>query len=286
MCTTAVAQSTEDQGIVRLARTYKNMMFGSDPSAEVLADLKAQCPAELATAHAFIEQTITPMNDLLQTNYLKIPDEHVLWQLYTIRMLSQDMREAERIGDQPFIDGLRNTPPARPVQVASYYSMLFIGVGNKNRPFNLSKLDLKPDSYGLLDDAERAIVFLECMDLCRSNIWGYINVVKPPNTKAAMKNIKLFPKVNGAAYYEFKDLAFPDFEYMYDDSLQSYKAINVGQYMELLFYHYVVLQEEGAREEAINALLLGSVMHDESLYKYTKYRSRYESLFKKQKTDR
>ena len=71
-----------------------------------------------------------------------------------------------------------------------YYSMLFASVGNKVNPFNFSKIDFKLNDYNLANDTEKGIFFLECMDYCGKTIWGYMNVVKPPNTKRPLTSLK------------------------------------------------------------------------------------------------
>lgn len=271
-----------DDGLVLLARTYKDNMFRNEPTKEMVARLKNDVPAELGRTRDFIVQSITPKNALLDDAWMKLPEETTLRQIHTVRQLDLDMRKEDRTGDAKLLDSLRSHPAERYELVRNYYDMLFVAVGNKNQPFNMSKLDLRPDAYGLQDDTERGIVFLQCMDLCRSTIWGYMNVVKPPNTKEAMAHIKRYPKVNGATYYRFGDLNFKDFQYTYDDSLQSYKGVMVDHYLELLLYHLLVLDGEGAKEDAVRDLLLGSAMRDETLWKYSKSKEVFEQIFKKQ----
>ena len=75
---------------------------------------------------------------------------------------------------------------------------------------------------------------------------------------------------------------FKDFQYTYDDSLQSYKGVMVDQYLELLLYHLLVLDGEGAKEDVVRDLLLGSAMRDEKLWKYSKSKEVFEQIFKKQ----
>jgi hypothetical protein len=271
-----------DDALILLARTYKDNMFRNEPTKETLNALNKGVPNELGPTRDLVVQMITTRNDLGTARWMTIPDETALRNLHTVRQLDLNMRKEDRPTDAHVLDSLRGAPASRHELVRNYYDMVFTAIGNKNKPFNLSKLDLRPDAYGLKDDTERGILFLECMGLCRSMIWGYMNVVKPPNTREAMSYIKRFPKVNGVDYYRFNDLVFPDFEFVHDDSLQSYKGIMIDHYLELLMYHTVVLDKEGAKEGAVLDLILGSSMRDERLWKYSKNKETFEELFKKQ----
>jgi hypothetical protein len=88
--------------------------------------------------------------------------------------------------------------------------------------------------------------------------------------------------VNSSPYQQFGDLNFPDFQFMYNDSLQSYKGIMVDQYLDLLLYHVIVLKDQGAKEDVRNDFLLGSALRDESLYTYSKNRELLQRIFQKQ----
>ncbi|MBL7981585.1 MAG: hypothetical protein JNL52_07210 [Flavobacteriales bacterium] len=270
-----------DEGLILLARTYKDNMFRNAPTRETL-DAVRTMPPELNATRDFVVQTITEKNALAQKKWMTAPDETTLRHIHTVRILNLDMRKEGRMGDRAVMDSLRLHPADRNELVRNYYSMLFTAIGNKNQPFDLSKLDLRPDTYGLQSDTERGIVFLECMQLCRSVIWGYMNVVKPPNTQKALAHIKRYPKVNGAAYYRFTDLNFTDFKFVMNDSLQSYKGILVDHYLDVLLYHLMVLSDTGAKEETVRDLLLGSSMRDEQLWKYSSKRATLEQIFKKQ----
>ena len=280
------AARAQDQALILLARTYKGHMFRADPTKETIERLRTEVPASMAVARDFIIETTTTKNKLQSADFMRIPEEETLRQIHAIRMLDLDMREEQRIGDQPLLDSLRKARVDRHALVRNYYHMLFTAVGNKNQPFDLSKLDLRPDDLGLQDETEKGIVFLECMVLCRSVIWGYINIAKPPNGKKAMENIKRYPKVNGAVYYRFPDLLFPDFDFVYDEKQQSYKGVMVDQYLELLIYHMQVLQDLGAKDEAVQDLLLSSALRMENLYKYSKNKDVLERLFTTVPTDR
>ena len=171
--------------------------------------------------------------------------------------------------------------------VDNYYGMLFTSVGNKNQPFNFSKVDFKLKDYNFKDDTEKGIFFLRCMRDCNAAIWGYMNIVKPPNTQEAFKNIKKYPKFNGQAYYQYTDFYFTDFEMniVKDKGIQGYKSYYLDKYYETLLSHLICLNKEGGSEKEKNDLLLGSILKERNLYKYTKYKETLEDIFKEQKRE-
>lgn len=275
-----IAQSADP--LLDLARFYKDNIFMNEPTKEAVKSLETNVPDSLAQVRNFIIETATPNNDLLKKAFLVLPEERSLKQLHRIRQLDLELRKNGDSRLVSFQDSLDAHPPHRQELVRNYYTMLFTSVGNKNKPFDLSRVDIRLSELGLTNDGERAVVFLECMDLCRSVIWGYMNVVKPPNTSKAKAHIAKFPKVNGTEYHRFGDLVFDDFLFVYDDSLQSYKNVMIHEYMDLLLMHLLVLDGEKAREEDVRDLLLGSALRNERLYAFTRHRSTLESIFKKQ----
>lgn len=276
-------QVTENQKMIELAKTYKNYMFRNEPTKDILKEVKADVPPNLKTATEFIVQTISTKNQLLSKTYLSRPDDEVLKQIYIIRAVN--LREEKQIDNNRLIDSLavKNIPTYELVD--NYYGMVFTAVGNKNQPFDLSKTDFKLKEFNFKDDTENGILFLRCMDYCGKTIWGFMNIVKPPNTGKALDNIKKFPKFNGQVYYQYNEFYFTDFEMniIKDQGIQSYKSYYLDKYYEILLTHLICLNKEGGSEKDKNDLLLGSILKERNLYKYTKYKETLEKIFQEQK---
>ena len=162
--------------------------------------------------------------------------------------------------------------------------MLFVAAGNKNQPFDFSGTDLKLKDYNLKDDTEKGILVLNAINICNKTVWGYMNIAKPANTKKAFEYIKKFPKINGRPYYQYTEFYFPDFEtnIIEGKGLQSYKSYYLNKFYETLLFHLVCLNKEGATEKEKQDLLLGSILKENKLYKYTEYQKTLESIFKEQ----
>lgn len=280
-------QVTENQKLIELGKAYKDFMFRNEPTKDILKDLTADVPTNLRTTTYFIVQTITTKNKLLTKTYLSRLDDQVLKQIYIIRAINLNLRNENQIDNNKLIDSLSNTDIPNYELVDNYYGMLFTAVGNKNQPFNLSKTNFIMKDYNFKDDTEKGIMFLRCIDLCGKTIWGFMNVVKPPNTSKAFDNIKKFPKFNGQAYYQYTDLYFTDFEMniVKDKGIQSYKSYYLDKYYEALLSHLICLNKEGGPEKEKNDLLLGSILKERNLYKYTKHKETLEDIFKEHKRE-
>jgi len=262
-------------------------MFRNEPTKEVFKDVKANVPTDLQTATDFIIQTITTKNKLLTHRFLSRPDDQTLKQIFIIRAINLNLREENQVDNNKLIDSLTSENIPTYELVDNYYGMLFTAVGNKNQPFDFLKIDFKLKDYKLRDDTEKGILFLCCMDYCGKTIWGYMNVVKPPNTQKAYENIKKYPKFNGRPYYQYTDFYFTDFEMniVKDKGIQSYKSYYLNKYYETLLSHLICLNKEDGTDKEINDLLLGSILKERNLYKYTKYKDILEEIFKEQKQE-
>ena len=285
--TLSYGQTNENDKLIELGKAYKDFMFRNEPPKDYVKELQANIPENLKLATNFIVQTITTDNELLKQSYLSLPENPTLKFIYIIRSINYNIRQENPIDNNKLIDSLKTTDIAKNELVDGYYSILFASVGNKVKPFDFSKVDFKLKDYNLTNDTEKGIFFLECMDYCGKTIWGYMNVVKPPNTEKAYDNIKKFPKFNGLKYYQFTDLNFPDFEMLIvkDKGKQSYKSYYIDKFYDLLLSHLTCLNKQDAKDNDIKDLLLGSILKDRIFYKYTKNKETLESIFKEQKQD-
>jgi hypothetical protein len=280
-------QTNNNDKLIELGKTYKDFMFRNEPTKEVFRDIKGNVPENLKITTDFIIQTITTKNKLLMPQFLSRPDDQTLRQIFIIRAINLNLREENQVDNKKLIDSLTTENIPTYELVDNYYGMLFAAVGNKNQPFDFSKVDFKLKDYNFKDETEKGIFFLRCMRDCNSVIWGYMNVVKPPNTQKAYENIKKYPQFNGRPYYQYTDFYFTDFEMniVKDKGKQSYKNYYLDKYYETLLFHLICLNNENRTDKEKNDLLLGSILKDKNLYKYTKYKDTLEGIFKEQKQE-
>lgn len=285
LCVTfrAFSQDVPNDKLTELAKAWSGFMMQNEPPKAFIKDLQANMPEILRPASEFIIQTITKNNDLLKEPYLTLPDSATIKNIFIIRSVAANIRDEYKVDNNILIDSLKGADIARNELVHNYYEMLFIGVGNKRKPFNLSKSNFNLNNYNLKNDTEKGIFFLECMTLCGNTIWGYMNIVKPPNIGEAYYNITRFPKFNSLDYYKFTDLHFPDFQFAVRGGRESYKSFYLDKYYELLLNHLTCLQQGGVPENFINDLMLGSILKDRVLYKYSKKREQLDRIFTMQK---
>jgi hypothetical protein len=284
---TTIFYSQSNEKLIVLGKAYKNFMFSSEATKETLKRLKENTPSDCVQTTNFIIETLITNNNLLETEFLKLPDTGTLKQIFIVRAINYNIRKEDQIDNNKLIDSLNAKDISKNELVDAYYDLLFTGVGNKNRPFNLKKNNFDLEAYNLSNDTEKGIFFLNCMNLCGVSIWGYINVPKPPNFKAAYDLIEKYPKFNGLNYYEYSDLNFPDFEMVIDSEKgnESYKGYYLNKYYETLLYNLVCLKKGFGSEKDIQKLLIGSILKDKNLYKYSKNKDILESLFQTIKRD-
>ncbi len=275
------SQRIENLKLIELSKSYKGFKLNNVPQKDFIENLQSTAPDNLKKATDFIIQTISTDNKLLTPQYLSLPDKKTLMFIGIINAINQNSEKENQVNENELIDTLRKKGISMNELVDNYYNLLFTAVGNKIKPFDLSKTDFKLNDYNLTTDSYKGIFFLQCMKLCNIEIWGYMNIVKPANTKKAYDYIKRFPKINGTPYYQFMDFDFPDFNVYINESdgMQSYKNYYINKYYDLLLSHITSLNKEGASEEDINGLLVGSVLKDKNLYKYSKNKETLEKLF-------
>lgn len=268
--------------LISIAKIYRDFMFRNNPTDYAYEQLENIKSKDLNTAKSFIKETITPNNNLTKKKFLKIPDNNTLYQLYIIRRIDWNLREEKPKDNNALISEIRERNVPRYELVDNYYGMLFTGIGNKNQPFDLSDIDFRVNDYELKDDTEKGIFFLKAMKFCGNTIWGYMNVVKPPNFDKALEYINNFPHFNDQDYYKYQDFGFEDFkmEIEKDKGIQSFKEYYINSYYETLLYHLMCLsQKEDFQDEKMD-LLLGSILRESNYYKYSKYQDILNSLFK------
>lgn len=284
VATTGHSQTLNDE-LIKLAKIYRNFHFGSDPTKETMDQLNSIKSEELKASTEFISELIKKNNRIATNRFLTRPDSITIKHLFTIRSINWNMHEADPTDNNALIDSLNKFPASTYEQLACYYGMLFTSIGNKNTPLNMSDVNLSIEAYGLKDDTEKGIFFLEGMQTFGMMIWGYMNVVKPPNYEKALSVINNYPKYNGQPYYQFQDLNFKDFNLTIDKrkGKESFKKYYINKYLNTLLYHSASLGQKKKTKEEQQNVMLGSIMRNESYYKYSDNPDAFRQIFKKVK---
>ena len=276
-----------DDGIIELGKIYRNYVFQNNPNELTFKKIDGIKSSELEITKLFIRECISLKNKLTSEKFLKLPDEQTLLNLYLIMKVNANVREKEPKDNIELLTEWRNKNVPRYELVENYYSMVFTGIGNKNQPFDLSNTDFIIDNYNLADDTEKGIFFLTAMNLCYYQIWGFMNVVKPPNYKKAKASIDKYPKFNGQEYYKYLSFGFADFEMQIekDKEKESYKNYFINRFYKTLIYNHQCLnQKRKTRKEAEN-LALSSILKEENYYEYSKNQDYLNGLFRTMKMD-
>ena len=206
----------------------------------------------------------------------------VLFLTYIIRRVNWNLREKSPRDNGVVIKEIQTQGLTRYELLDSYYDKMFSGVANKNQPFDLSTTIFELFDYGLNDETEKGIFFLKAMDFCGTTIWGYMNIVKPPNYKKALEYINKYPKFNGQSYFQYLNFGFSDFELQVekDKDKESFKAYYINKYYDTLLSHMACLSQKKKQKQAKEDLALGSILKERNYYEYSKKKDVLESIFK------
>lgn len=274
-----------DNEIIELGKIFRNFIFQNNPTKLTFEKFEEIKSEELETTKLFIKECISLQNNLASNKFLKLPDNQTLEYLYLIMKVNVNIRQKEPKDNYQLLIEWRNKGVPRYELVENYYSMVFAGIGNKNMPFDLSKIDFIIDNYNLKDDTEKGIFFLTAMTLCYHEIWGYMNVVKPPNYKKALASIKKYPKFNGQEYFKYKYFGFPDFEMQIekDKGKESYKSYFMNYFYNTLIYHHQCLNKKRKTRKEAENLALSSILKEKNYYDYSKNQDYLNGLFRTMK---
>jgi len=283
--TSVKGQSQYNIELIKLSEIYRKYHFSNDPQKGVFKKLKKIQSSELKKSRDFINELIKTENKIATKKFLTKPDSITLKTLYIIRGLNWNMHESEPKEEAFILDSLLKEQTDYYELLSCYYGMLFTSVGNKNRPFDMSKTNFKIEEYNLIDKTEKGIFFLESMETFGTMIWGFMNIPKPPNYKKAMSFINKYPHYNSESYYQYLDLNFKDFILTKDKTKpkESFKKYYLNKYMNTVLYHAMSLSKSNGTQEEVYEILLGSIIKNESYWKYSETPEVFESIFKKVK---
>jgi len=268
--------------IIELGKHYSRFMFANDASKEIIKKLGKEYNDNMSTSLLFVKEVTQSDNKILSDKYLILPDTTTLKIIYIIDALHQNPHLEKPLEPTQIVDSLIKEEIPFHFLVDQYYQTIFTSVGNKNKPFDMSKVNFKMSEYNL-NDRQKAIFFLRCMDACGTQIYGFMNIVNPPNTKKALEHIEKFPQFDGLDYYQYTDLQFDDFqiEIFNDKGLQSYKGHFINELFKTLLNHAVCLSKE-ANQQDVQDFLISSPLKDETLWKYTELQEVLKSIFKEE----
>lgn len=259
-----------NKALIELGKTYNQYMFRNEAPAAVLTNLDTYDTTQLSFVADFIKETITTNTKILSDKFLHRPSDADLKLIYIVRQVHLNVGLETPRNNEELVDELLKKEFTVYELVDNYYSLLFAAYGNKVQPYNLSKTNFQLDQYEFKDDTEKGIFFLVSMEFNGLLIWGYMNIVRPPNYAKAYDLIKKYPTYNGSPYYQFSVLNFPDFEMPIEDAKPtSYKTYYINKYYDVLLSHLACLKDKGD-EEKMYDLILGSILSKEIYFKYSK----------------
>jgi len=266
--------------IIELGKHYSSFMFANDASKELINNLGANYEDNLMPSVNFVKEATKSKNKILTDKFTKLPDTTTLKVIYIIDALHQNPHLKSPKNPIRLVDSLKTIQIPNHLLVDQYYQTLFTSVGNKNKPFDMSKVNFHMNELGLSTDLQKALFYLRCMDMCGTQIFGFMNIVKPPNTEKALSYIQKFPQFDGLKYYEYSHLQFDDFqmEIFNDKGLQSYKDHFINGLFKTLLNHAICLKSEKEQED-VQDFLMSSELKNDTLWKHTEMEEVLQSIF-------
>lgn len=219
-----------------------------------------------------IKELCRSNNDILTKEFLTVPDTLSLKVIYAIHCLHQNPFLKKPKEPYLVVDSILNTELPYSFYLDNYYRKIFTSNTNKNKPFDLSKYNFDPTTYGLVKELDRCIFILKVLEACQKRIIGYISLKKEGFEDRVLDEVSRFPKIEKGFYYEVKELNFDDFqkEVFNDRGPVSYRKHNMYMVYDLLLSHLYCLELKANRESEIKTILDNELFTDLELLRYNK----------------
>lgn len=284
MANHTLSQKLDKDCIIELSGFYGKNVMSSKPDKKELKSIGQDFPAKFEFISDFIKETTLPNNDLLTDRFLVLPDSFSLKVVYIIDALYQNSSKKVVYEESVLIDSLLKADIDRKELIDEYYSTIFTSFSNKNKPFDLSKVDFDLEKLVPNDYIGQAILFLRTMEECGKHIRGYMGFGGEDGIKNAYDLILKYPKFNSKEYYKFSSFDFDDFEFeIYNDrGPESYLTNYLGKYYSVLYNHLICIMEITKDRDKGLELWNNSILSNSDFYQYANPRIR-EKLIKTQK---
>ena len=213
-------------------------------------------------------------NDVWSIDLLQKPDSSTLKHIFIVQSVINNHSMDESINDSLLIDSLLHHDLIYNELLVNYYHTLFDKTLAKNRPFEITTANFDLNKLNLENDAEKAIFVLTYNESANMFMWGYMNIVRPPNCKAAQKIINAYSTFNGLPYFEHTKFDLEDFDIRLETGKPkiSFKAHYINKLYETLYYHYMCLSQKKKYSEMKNKLVDSSILTKKKYWKYCKNR--------------
>lgn len=141
--TFSIGQTINKEQVVELGEFYSNYMFLSSPSKSVIKAFGEDFSEEMKTVVEFVKELTKTKNDLLTDDFLVLPDTSTLLIVYAVDAMYQNRRSKTEVNQSELVESVINGDIPYNELVDEYYQTLFSSVSNKNKPFNLSKVNFE-----------------------------------------------------------------------------------------------------------------------------------------------
>lgn len=132
--------------------------------------------------------------------------------------------------------------------IDNYYYRINSGLGVVFNEADLSDFNFDMEKLGLKDETEKAIFFLNMMEILMGGRLLVLNQLKKYDL--AISFCDKMPTFNGKPYYYYKHFDYDDFEWVGYDKKDSYNGRRIGSFFNTLIIHSNALMALKAKKKA------------------------------------
>jgi hypothetical protein len=264
------------KNLVAIGELYsKNPNAKGDKFAKSIDSLRTPVLSHIADA---LIATGKGDKTILETRFLSRPsdEELVLW--YVIREIHYN-KTSEKGNPRPD-SVVANEVLSRTIDsrwlLDNYYYRIHGGIGFLFNDADLSKYNFNIADYGLKDETERSIFFLNMMDALIGGRFKVLQMMR--NNKKILDFCDKLPKFNGKAYFYYKNFDYDDFDWIGYDKTESYNERHIGNLYNTLIAHFSATAELRDKKAA-QQIYFNSILHEPGYFKYTASKDNLQSLY-------
>ena len=274
-----ITLSPEDLGsLVGIAELYSHYTSNFDDNIQ--AKLQSLRTPKLSHLVDALIANGRKDSTILQRRFLSRPTDEELRLWYVIREIHYNLT-SKTTKPEP------DTDVARKVLASSidsrwlldnYYYRILSGLGFLFNSADLSTHDVCIDSLGLLNETEKAILFL---NMTTSLIGGRFGVLSMKNKcQAILECCGRLPTFKGRPYFCYKDFAYADFDWIGYQETESYNRRHIGTLYRTLLSHVAAAAQLGNAETA-TSVHRHSILSSPVLFRYSNLESELWSFYEK-----
>lgn len=164
--------------------------------------------------------------------------------------------------------------------IDNYYYRIQSGLGMLFNEADLSDFNFDMDKLGLRGETEKAIFFLNMMEILVGGRLMVLNQLKKYDL--AISFCEKLPTFNGKPYYYYKNFDYEDFEWIGYDKKESYNERRIGGFYNTLFIHSNALMALEQKKKARD-IYFKSILSEPKYFQFSGSKDKLQLLYDQRK---